>query len=105
MNKIKTVKNDVGIKVSTPGVKCGFCPKIIWKDSEPNGRLFILAGKPICVVCRLKRGKNWKYMAADTRKKQPIDLKRIETDQQNKADRAAEDVAIKTMDSETALKK
>ena len=105
MGKLEITKSGIVIPKTTPGVRCGFCPKIIWKDNEPKGRLSLLAGKPICVVCRLKRGKNWKQIDADVKKKQPEDMKRIEKIRQDNADQNAEAVAITTRSPKTALKK
>ena len=93
------------IRKKTPGIRCGYCPKTIWKDDEPNGRLSLLAGKPICVVCRLKRGKNWKRIEADIRKKQPDEIERIEKTTQDEANRKVEDLAVKSKDAEMDLKK
>lgn len=98
-------KINLDIPKSTPGILCGYCPKIIWKDNEPNGRLFLSAGKPICVVCRLKRGKNWKQIEASVRKKQVGESERIEKEAQEKANRQAEDLAVKSKEAETDLKK
>lgn len=39
------------------GIRCGYCPKVIWKDEEVNGRLFLKDSKPICVTCRVMKGK------------------------------------------------
>ena len=103
MDEIKIA--GVTIEKKTPGVRCGYCPKVIWKDDEPNGRLFLLAGKPICIVCRLKRSKNWKQIAADIRKKRPKDLDRIAKEAQEKANKQVEDLAVKSKDTETGLKK
>ena len=90
---------------STPGVRCGYCPKIIWKDDEPNGRLFLLASKPICVVCRLKKGKHWKQIEADVRKKQPRELDRLAKEAQAEADKQVEDLAVKSTGTKEDLKK
>ena len=93
------------IQKKTPGVRCGYCPKVIWKDDEPNGRLFLLAGKPTCILCRLKRGKNWRRIEADIKKKRPVDLDRIEKEAQEKANKQVEDLAVNSKDAETDLKK
>ena len=103
MKEIKRI--NIETPKSTPGVRCGYCPKVIWKDDEPNGRLFLLAGKPICVLCRLKRGKNWRQIEADIKKKQPDDIERIAKNEQEKADKQVEDIAVKSKDAETDLKK
>ncbi|MDF1498536.1 MAG: hypothetical protein P1P85_04260 [Patescibacteria group bacterium] len=93
------------IPKSTPGVRCGFCSKIIWKDDEPKGRLSILKGKPICVVCRIKIGKNWREIDKHIKKNKAKDLERIENNLQEEANKKVEDLVISIKDSETALKK
>ena len=49
------------------GIPCGHCPRMIWKDREAKGRLFVLSGKPICAVCRIKRGKTGEQIKRDGR--------------------------------------
>lgn len=50
-------------------VQCGFCPRLIYIQNEPDGVLYQASGKPICVVCRIvKRGKMGKAILADKKR-------------------------------------
>ncbi len=40
-------------KPKLPAIRCHYCPRIILKSSEPNGKLKLYQGMPICVVCRI----------------------------------------------------
>jgi hypothetical protein len=52
-------QTESGIVVPTKkpvGVRCGYCPVIIFKQNESNGRLFMFRDLPICARCRILKG-------------------------------------------------
>jgi len=87
------------------GVRCGYCSKIIWADCEPNKRLSLLKGKPICIICRLKLGKRWKEMYSNTKSGKKYNEEKRESLIQAEANRVVEDIAIKQTDANNDLKK
>ncbi len=58
------------------GVRCGFCPKVIYRDEEAKGRLFVISGKPVCARCRILKGKFGKLIRKDHKKfEEDVELK------------------------------
>ena len=47
------------------GTQCSFCPRLIFKKNEARGTIYSIDGKPICAVCRIKRGNSWSEIEAD----------------------------------------
>jgi hypothetical protein len=47
------------------GTQCSLCPRLIFKKNESRGIIFLIDGKPVCAVCRIKRGKSWSQIEAD----------------------------------------
>ena len=46
------------VKKGTPkGTKCGYCPKLIFKELEAGGVIHKCEGLPICAKCRIMKGK------------------------------------------------
>ena len=47
------------------GTPCSFCPRLIFKKNESRGIIHLIDGKPVCAVCRIKRGGSWSQIEAD----------------------------------------
>lgn len=58
------------------GVRCGFCPTVIRKDAEVNGRLHIFEQKPICPKCRILRNDKSSGAIRSDKPKYEIDVKK-----------------------------
>jgi Zn-finger protein len=65
--KSKTPKVIVPLEQSQP-VRCGYCPSLIFKDREVNGRLHLIDGSPACVRCRILKSKTGKQIVKDKAK-------------------------------------
>lgn len=81
-------------KKEKTGVRCGFCPFIIWKHNEARGRLFVKNGRPICARCRIMNGRYGKQIAQEVSKKADLDAILRNNIQQQKANDRAIDIAI-----------
>lgn len=81
------------------GVRCGFCPVIIWRDNEANGRLFVKQGKPICACCRVMRGRYGRQIEKEVPRKRAEDSAVKENLLQRKANDHAIDIAMATQQS------
>ena len=50
-------------------MRCGYCPRVIFKSDEPDGEFKKVDGKVICPVCRiLKTSKHKDEIKADKKK-------------------------------------
>jgi len=60
-------KTEKGIVVpKRKAIQCGYCPRPIFKEHEPTGRLKIVNGMPMCPTCRvIKLDKNGKRILGD----------------------------------------
>lgn len=49
-------KTASGIEVPLrKGIQCGYCPRVIFKEHEPHGKLKLVDGRPMCPVCRVTK--------------------------------------------------
>lgn len=45
-------------ETKTIKVRCGYCPRIVFKKDEPDGEFKKMDGKIICPVCRIMKKSN-----------------------------------------------
>lgn len=77
-------------------VQCGYCPELIWKHKEANGRLFLLKGKPICARCRILKGSKMAKKILSDRKLYLRDKELAEKIEQEKANAQVAKIAAES---------
>jgi uncharacterized Zn finger protein (UPF0148 family) len=78
--------------------RCGYCPRVIFRDDEPDGEFRTLDGKIICPTCRvLKTSKLKKQIKAD-KKKYEAERKIQEEASSKKAKESVMDIAMASQD-------
>lgn len=89
------------------GVQCGFCPKVIFKQNEAGGRLFIAEkeGLPICARCRVLRGRMARVIRRDVDKYEKDKDRREKAIQQAANEKAAEIAKATQIATETQITK
>lgn len=94
--------NYKGLSIPKPvGVKCGYCPAVIFKHNEMNGRLYVTEKEqlPICARCRVLKGKWGKNILRDKSRYEKDVARRGEVLQQlanEKAKKIAQETQIAT---------
>lgn len=108
MKVINLKQNKEGVfeeEVKDKGTRCGYCPRLIFKDNEAHARISMLDEKPICAVCRVKHSKRWAEIEAD-KPKYVEDIKHFEENAQDEANAIVEKVAAQSiLETDTALQK
>lgn len=87
------------------GVRCGFCPTIIFQRNEAKGRLFMCDGKPICAKCRILKFSRMKNAILGDKNKMLKDLEDRNKVLQEKENERVKELAAKTQKATKAGKK
>lgn len=105
MNDYSKTKSGLLVpKKEDVGVKCAFCPMVIFKDKEAKGRLFVKNGKPICVRCRILTGKFGNKIKSDKGKFEKDYKLRNDIAQQRANDEIMRIAAISQKKTKTLIK-
>lgn len=81
-------------KKSVSKMRCGYCPRVIFRADETDGEFKEMDKKPICPVCRVLRTSKFRdEIKADKVKYDAIKIKKAKEDAE-KARALAVDVAV-----------
>jgi hypothetical protein len=61
------------------GVDCRYCFRKIYQEQEPNGRLRLVDGKPMCPTCRAVKLSNFNKQILGDKRKHLIDKDLVES--------------------------
>lgn len=102
---LERLKSGIWVKKEKPvAVACGYCPELIWKHKEANGRLFLYNNKPICARCRILKGSKMKNRILGDKKLYLKDQEVREKIEQEKANEQVRQVAMQSQNDNPDVK-
>ena len=78
------------------GVQCGYCPKLIFKNQEAGGRLFLMNGRPACARCRIMKDHRMASRIRDNILAYKKDFDARTKREQESEDRKIREIALKS---------